>query len=107
MKAKRREVDLGGPAFAVAVIEEEAGRRVVDDAIAGIVRMLAFEEGCGRQHRSRCACAGEEGVVEVDRVGRDREVGDLVDVGRGVQRRVKPELISGRSPVSVSFPRPP
>src|SRR5262245_22153369 len=86
--AQRRELELGDPAGSVAVVVHGTGGAVVDNAVAGVERGCADHELAARDTVPGQEIAREDVVVQPDRVVRDVEVGDDVDVERGTERRV-------------------
>ena len=90
--AQRRRTGRRRPADAVAVVEQRAGGAVVDDAVVGILRGGADHELAGRDV-AEAERAREDRLVQQDRVVRHVEVGDAVDIGRGIERRVEQERV--------------
>jgi len=91
--------ELGDAAgdVAVAVVVERAGDVVVEDEVIGIERRADAELiGCQRR-----ADACEDRRSELDVVDADGEVGNGVDVGRGVQRGVEHEAVRSGAAVQI------
>ena len=80
MRIDRRKLRLAMAAAPIAVEGERSRRTVVDDVVAGIESALTFVEiaGCERALFQ----SGKYGVVEVDLVPGNTEVGDLIDILR-------------------------
>ena len=98
----RRELDRAAGTVAVHVEDQNPRRRVVDDAIAGIVRRRPDEErSCGKPPGGK---AVEDRVVEIDRVGGRREVDDPVEIAVA-EGRVEEEPVPSRRRRSVRPPQ--
>lgn len=102
MIGDRGELHQASSSAAIRIIKQTARRGVVDDAVIGVggdaVR-VGFE--IGRIQRTGADQLDKDRVLKPDRVvvaADIVEVGKLVDIGRGAQRRVKTKL---------SFPLPP
>src|SRR5437764_15440156 len=77
-------------ALPVRVIEEIAVLVVVDDTVIGILRRLADDKGIGAELAERQRV--EDAVVEDNRIGRDREIGDRIEIV-AAERSVEQELV--------------
>ena len=98
------KLDGGRPSVPIDIVHQRAGRGVVDDAIARIGRRRTEPERGGRQHPGRQR--REHRVVEMEDVVGHVEIGDLVDIVGGVERRVEDEgvrpVCAGQRVVAVA-----
>ena len=81
---------------AVAVVDQRPGRGIVDDAVRGGRRRSPDGERRSGKRAERTD-GGEDRVVEADHVVGDREVGNGVDIGGGIERGVEDEGVEPRT----------
>lgn len=91
-----RKLDLCGAARPVRIVEQRAGRLVVDDAIFWVFSPSAEMEGVGLQPAVR-ANLSEDGVVYVEDVVHGTEIDDEVFVRHRVWGRIKPEGVAAHT----------
>src|SRR5918995_1359235 len=100
-----RKLDLRRAAEAVLVVVERAGLLVVDDPVVLIVGLLACVEGRFLQLKARPAGLAEDAASQLDHVRVRLEVHDLVDIGRGVQPGVEPEVVGAGAAIELVVAR--
>ena len=95
MRGERGEVESPAGVVAVGVVGQPAIRRVVNDAVAGVVGRMARVEHPAMQHPGGVD-RGEDGVAEVDLVDAVLEVGDTVDIGGRAEAGIEDEVVLAR-----------